>query len=353
MQGEVLSQREICFSATELHWQCLSMARCDCGLTSIIDPRFSSDPTHRLLMTQRTDGSVTRGLSSSSSTTRRRNTTRGHSWRRLVEEYTRRELTIESDRLTALAGVASKFDLPSGYLAGMWREDAALQLLWRGDNTAETRCRRRDSHYAPSWSWASLCGPVRFCTLNLGQWKYTSRTVWEVLDGWCWPRGANPLGPVARGELRIRGWVAPVVVVVWVGVSPVPLRYKYQLGGLYQWTQSGGSKSYFQLHANRLSAGTGRADVTQSRLTGVIGLDTDDSRQILIDGKTSRFCYLIAHTGATSGAILSVDMAKTMGLLIRESPEHKETWQRVCLVTPEGWFADWKTVAEEKIITLS
>jgi hypothetical protein len=75
MQEEILSRRKICFSKTALHWQCKSMSRCECGLKSTFNIVSSeTDLTKNLLLTERSDGSVTKGLSSSNSTTRTRTT---------------------------------------------------------------------------------------------------------------------------------------------------------------------------------------------------------------------------------------------------------------------------------------
>jgi hypothetical protein len=83
-------------------------------------------------------------------------------WFEVVEEFSRLCLTRESDRLTALIGVATVFQarLQSGYLAGLWREDIARGLLWdvtRYENLRPRQNIRRHQHLiAPTWSWASL-----------------------------------------------------------------------------------------------------------------------------------------------------------------------------------------------------
>jgi len=117
MQEEIFSRRKICFSETELHWQCRSMSRCECGPKSLADARFTNDLTKTLLSTQRNDGSVTRGLSTSNNSRlasnsniilNGRTTDLNKSWKKLVETYGHRTFTHERDRLSALAGVASK-----------------------------------------------------------------------------------------------------------------------------------------------------------------------------------------------------------------------------------------------------
>jgi hypothetical protein len=165
MQQEILSRRKTCFSTTELHWKCNSMSQCECGLKSLANTRFTNDLTRNLLLTQRGDGSVTRGLSASSSNSKPTGNL-NKSWKKLVEIYGYRTFTHERDRLSALAGVASKLGRPSqNYLAGIWREDASDQLLWRGGNWEGALCSRHEAYYAATWSWASLRGAFPFAPL--------------------------------------------------------------------------------------------------------------------------------------------------------------------------------------------
>ncbi|KAL8868357.1 MAG: hypothetical protein Q9198_008207 [Flavoplaca austrocitrina] len=80
-------------------------------------------------------------------------------WVEVVETYTQRDLTIESDRLPALSGLASRFSNLWGcaYYAGLWEKKLMEGLCWfvRDPSTSIFI-----ESYAPSWSWASLIGPV-------------------------------------------------------------------------------------------------------------------------------------------------------------------------------------------------
>jgi hypothetical protein len=52
-------------------------------------------------------------------------------WRNIVSEFSKRSLTFTSDKLPALSGVAAEFQMRTNdqYLAGIWREDIARDLL--------------------------------------------------------------------------------------------------------------------------------------------------------------------------------------------------------------------------------
>ncbi|OCL14849.1 HET-domain-containing protein, partial [Glonium stellatum] len=81
-------------------------------------------------------------------------------WYILVDRYCIRQLTQKMDKLPALSGLAHEMAAFVGdeYLAGLWRRDLALGLLWntvdRGDLQA---C---ETYRAPSWSWASIDGQI-------------------------------------------------------------------------------------------------------------------------------------------------------------------------------------------------
>jgi hypothetical protein len=82
-------------------------------------------------------------------------------WLDLVEMYSNCELTQESDKLMAIAGMAQKIYLKTetAYCAGIWRDRLSQGLLWLPEMTplSPPACPR-----APSWSWAAYDGPIQF-----------------------------------------------------------------------------------------------------------------------------------------------------------------------------------------------
>lgn len=77
-------------------------------------------------------------------------------WRRIVEDYTRRGLTVASDRLPALAGITRELEWvwQDECVAGVWKSLAANLLGWQATK------RSTRSGVAPTWSWASISGSV-------------------------------------------------------------------------------------------------------------------------------------------------------------------------------------------------
>ncbi|KAK4452619.1 heterokaryon incompatibility protein-domain-containing protein [Podospora aff. communis PSN243] len=89
--------------------------------------------------------------------------TKFEAWQDMVCGYSDRELSIGTDTLRALSGLADMFSQVHGttYLAGLWRENLMADLAWYV--SANDKRPVQPSHHrltAPSWSWASV-GKVR------------------------------------------------------------------------------------------------------------------------------------------------------------------------------------------------
>ncbi|OCL07138.1 HET-domain-containing protein, partial [Glonium stellatum] len=98
-------------------------------------------------------------------------------WYKMVQDYTSRAITYETDKLPALSALAARVAQESKdtYLAGIWKGDLLRGLLWYREvrrrfraqesslpfsNTGEKP--QRKVFIAPSWSWASFPGAVGY-----------------------------------------------------------------------------------------------------------------------------------------------------------------------------------------------
>lgn len=137
-------------------------------------------------------------------------------WRRvLVPEYTRRALSIDSDRLIALQAIAS--DIHSGiqdrYLAGLWEGDLINQLCWQSADGQGLPA----NNQSPSWSWSSIRGPVVpysaekfvFDNSGFGQKElkidkalHLGRMIISNVD--CSLASANPCGRILNGSITLK-----------------------------------------------------------------------------------------------------------------------------------------------------
>jgi hypothetical protein len=134
-------------------------------------------------------------------------------WSRIVTYYTKAALTFKSDRFIAISAVAREVQriLSSGtnskveYLAGLWTYLLEYQLMWGSTSPdTATRISEVDQLTAPSWSWASLNGPV-----DLGFWNCDFHVaIARVLRHSIVPRSGDPFfGPEAHSKsvLEISG----------------------------------------------------------------------------------------------------------------------------------------------------
>ena len=83
-------------------------------------------------------------------------------WQQLVNRYTLADLTYpEKDKLIAISGLARGIGPPSEYVAGLWKHELLEAIRWLVRDVEKGLKPRRASNYrAPSWSWASIDGPV-------------------------------------------------------------------------------------------------------------------------------------------------------------------------------------------------
>jgi hypothetical protein len=80
-------------------------------------------------------------------------------WFELIARYSALNLTLMSDKITAIAGLASRFaeSFKTTYLAGLWKEDLPNCLLWY---VVQSGSSKRLETCVPSWSWASIHGAI-------------------------------------------------------------------------------------------------------------------------------------------------------------------------------------------------
>lgn len=86
-------------------------------------------------------------------------------WKDILERYTRRTLTLPTDRLPAISGVVMRLSriLNDEYCAGLWKSDIIVELLWAQLHT-EKLAPRPQEYQGPSWSWAAIDGSITFRT---------------------------------------------------------------------------------------------------------------------------------------------------------------------------------------------
>ncbi|KAK0124806.1 hypothetical protein ONS96_008687 [Cadophora gregata f. sp. sojae] len=127
-------------------------------------------------------------------------------WASLVEKYSSCSLTVQSDKLVAISGLARRVCgqlglTPQDYIAGLWKSNLIYGLLYRVERDSAI-IPSRFSDRAPSWSWASVYGVITFFPQdygNLAQWPYTT-VVSAHID-----HNGDPYGQLKGGSIQLRG----------------------------------------------------------------------------------------------------------------------------------------------------
>lgn len=138
----------------------------------------------------------------------------GNYWRaRILAPYSGRLLTKSTDKLVALAAVASRLHSEFGltYLAGLWKDDLIKELLWWV--RPPLRNEKHDPIYqerffAPTWSWISVDAPMSWHPFTNNY--PAEEPLAQVLEAYTRPSTVNPFGPVSCGEIKLSASVRPV-----------------------------------------------------------------------------------------------------------------------------------------------
>lgn len=151
-----LSRRVLHFCSAEIMWECRSARRSESGISN--EYRDYKEPDEYPQVGQVEVGEYAH-LDCTSL------------WRQTVREFSRLNITFQTDKLPAMAALAERMaEMRAGhdtYIAGLWRNTLSQDLLWRRlvKNDAvvdreysvcrcEPFCQPRPSG-VPTWSWAS------------------------------------------------------------------------------------------------------------------------------------------------------------------------------------------------------
>ncbi|KAK5997980.1 hypothetical protein PT974_00349 [Cladobotryum mycophilum] len=176
MQERFLATRIIHFGRSQVFWECLTHVRCSADPDdSISAANYFMPPVQKNTTSELSFESMAKVrvrvareiIGTSDNYTPKSAAPRAVSrwnkirllWRAVTSIYSTCGLSKESDRLIALAGIATQFQQleKSPYLAGLWKHGLHGELIWR-TNACTGVDIRRDEKAAPSWSWASVCG---------------------------------------------------------------------------------------------------------------------------------------------------------------------------------------------------
>lgn len=162
MQERLLAPRVLSFTPRMVSWNCGQTETTEIWPRRVFDTRFLKDFIRNLDEPFQTHALSQRGFQFHS----QRHWGVRHVgplidwWYRLLHDYTGCELTKESDRLVAIAGVARKLRpiVSDQYVTGLWANSLPWALSWK----AYSRQKRQPAaaYHSPSFSWAACPGQV-------------------------------------------------------------------------------------------------------------------------------------------------------------------------------------------------
>jgi hypothetical protein len=151
-------------------------------------------------------------------------------WRNVIYLSTNRQLTKQTDKLPALAGMAQIIHGLTGdtFLAGFWRKDLLTSLIWSSSSfmfkevdycVIKPQMEKPQWEHkeplleGPSWSWTSVNSAQRLQFPGDYEEGYSTR-VWpeyeaQIMEAEVTRIGKLDFGEVQSGRLRLRGYTYP------------------------------------------------------------------------------------------------------------------------------------------------
>ncbi|KAH6663722.1 hypothetical protein B0J14DRAFT_644693 [Halenospora varia] len=211
LQEDILSMRTLSFTGKEMIWRCNQSLLCECN--------------HEVYKPQ----DITKGndFTKLKCTLARRllfyppgSREMARTWKEIVQQYSRRTLTRKTDKLSAISGVAQLIEDAifilnwplNTYIAGIWQNDLAFSLTWRRSDGSDFP-RRPLVYRAPTWSWASIDGPIEYD--NYEKYNYHVESHLMVVEGFSKPQStSDPTGAVENAYIIVTGLMVPVEVII-------------------------------------------------------------------------------------------------------------------------------------------
>lgn len=216
LQERLLSNRTIHYEAGQMFWECQNDVWAEDG--SLMERDFpvlldlKKSMVKAIVVLQRSEEESARYKSISPT----------DAWLKLVEAYSRRALTRDTDKLPAIGGLAKVLGtfLPDGYAAGIWYGNFFGGLCWTRKRVVPAhQCDSEEcgaalppptisqltypsSSRAPSWSWAAVDGEISFLHTDLTA-KHRERPRAQFVNVSTIFKTGQPYGHQPSGRLEL------------------------------------------------------------------------------------------------------------------------------------------------------
>lgn len=187
-QERLISPRILLYTPTEVAFQCFEIVSCECGRDGVACNATNFAAKHKFPVPGKplqTHGGP------------------AMDWWIVIGTYANMDLTVKSDRLPAVAGIAEHFQKSrpdEKYLAGLWSGHLLRDLLWEVLEVAARSTTKTPTADVPSWSWASG-SDTRDVQIYTGQLHHLA----EVREAECRYASDNQFGVLTASKLVLRG----------------------------------------------------------------------------------------------------------------------------------------------------
>ncbi|KAH7385099.1 HET domain protein, partial [Cadophora sp. MPI-SDFR-AT-0126] len=131
-------------------------------------------------------------------------------WESIVSDFSCCILTMDNDKLPAISGVVNEFLLVwnDEYLSGLWKNDLVYGLAWYVEENRQASgefARRSCNYRAPSWSWASVDGMIKYPLATR-----CGVAVVKTLEAATVSESGDTTGRITSGWVRAEGKLIPL-----------------------------------------------------------------------------------------------------------------------------------------------
>jgi hypothetical protein len=213
LQERLLASRTIHFTKNQLYWECSTVTTSEADPIPL--PKGSGGSGDDLRRTVLLPHLQTSRRYTDPKWTPTKTEMQNTAWSRLVGAYTQAKLTVATDKLVAISGLARKVDelhahAGGKYLAGLWDANLPVELLWRVIDPVSASPTRLRCFVAPSWSWASVDGAIDMPMTN--RYRETAIRA-SIVEATTMPLD-DEFGAVNGGYVHIRGPLWEVNVIM-------------------------------------------------------------------------------------------------------------------------------------------
>lgn len=220
VQERILAPRILHFAHGQIFWECSSLRACETFPHGVPDNK-----TYKLSMD-------TKDLPSEMIPYKTPALQLFRLWQKFVDIYSDCGLTKpDKDKFLAISGIARKIGAGDDYAAGLWRSVLIRQLRWSTDGG----CSRPTTWRAPSWSWASIDGPIYADAPTEAFLERDYRVVCIIHEVDVKTATDDPFGPVDQGAaLKLEAPLLKAMISITKNQYGYPIHWMNNITGNVQ-----------------------------------------------------------------------------------------------------------------------